>query len=49
MPRRQRSATTSSGNTSQLPNIDADEEEDLDEGNDEDENEGGKSNPEEDD
>jgi hypothetical protein len=42
MPRHQRSAANSSGNTSQLPNIDS--EEDEDNNNDEDENEGGESN-----
>ena len=42
MPRHQRSAATSSGNTAQLPNVDSDNEED--EENDDDENEGGKSN-----
>ena len=42
MPRHQRSAANSSGNTSQLPNIDSDE--DTDKENDEDENEGGESN-----
>ena len=44
MPHHQRSAANSSGNTSQLPNIDSDEDEDMDKGNDEDENEGGESN-----
>jgi hypothetical protein len=44
MPRHQRSAANSSRNTSQLPNIDSDEDEDMDEINDEDENVGGKSN-----
>jgi len=44
MPRCQRSAATSSGNTSQPPNIDSDEDEDMDKENDEDEDEGGESN-----
>jgi hypothetical protein len=44
MPRHQRSAANSSGNTSQLPNIDSDEDEDMNKENDEDENEGGESN-----
>jgi hypothetical protein len=44
MPRHQRCAANSSGNTSQLPNIDSDEDEDMDEAGDEDENEGGESN-----
>jgi DNA-directed RNA polymerase specialized sigma subunit len=39
MPRRERSTATSSGNTSQLPNIDSDKDEDMDKENDEDENE----------
>jgi hypothetical protein len=50
MPRRKRLASTSSGNTSQLPNIDSDEDENMDKEN-EDENEGSESNesdPEED-
>jgi len=43
MPRRQRSAATmSTGKTSQLPNIDSDE--DMDKENDDDEDEGGESN-----
>ena len=32
MPRRQRSAATSGGNPSQLPNIDSDNDDDMDEG-----------------
>jgi hypothetical protein len=47
MPRHQRSAGTSSGSTSRLPNIDSDDEEDdRDENkeNDADVNEGGESN-----
>jgi len=45
MPRHERSAPTSSGNTAQLLNVDSDnEEEDKDEENDDDENEGGDSN-----
>jgi DNA-directed RNA polymerase specialized sigma subunit len=44
MPRRQRSAATSTGNTSQLPNIDSDEDEDVDKENKEDENKGGEDN-----
>jgi hypothetical protein len=44
MPRHQRSAANSSGNTSQLPNIDSDEDEDMNKENDGDENEGGESN-----
>jgi hypothetical protein len=44
MPRHQRSAANSSGNTSQLPNIDSDEDEDMNKENDEDENKGGESN-----
>ena len=44
MPRHQRSAANSSGNTSQLPNINSYEDEDMDKGNDEDEKEGGESN-----
>jgi DNA-directed RNA polymerase specialized sigma subunit len=50
MPRRQRSAATSSRNTSKLPSIDSDEDEDKEK--DEDENESNKStetDPEEDD
>jgi DNA-directed RNA polymerase specialized sigma subunit len=43
MPRRKRLAATSSGNTSQLPNIDSDEDENMDKEN-EDENEGNESN-----
>ena len=43
MPRRQRSAATSIGNTSQLPNIDSDEDEDMDKENKEDENNGGEN------
>jgi hypothetical protein len=43
MPRHQRSAATSSGHVSQLPNVDSDEEKD-DEENDGDENEGGDTN-----
>ena len=43
MPCHQRSAANSSVNTSQLPNIDSDEE-DMDKENDEDDNEGGESN-----
>ena len=41
MSRRQRSAATSSGNTSQLPNVDSDADENVDN---EDENEGGEDN-----
>jgi hypothetical protein len=44
MPRHQRFAANSSGNTSELPNIDSDEDEDMNKENDEDENEGGESN-----
>jgi hypothetical protein len=44
MPRHQHSAANSSGNTSQLPNIDSDEDKDMNKENDEDENEGGESN-----
>jgi DNA-directed RNA polymerase specialized sigma subunit len=44
MPRRQRSAATSGGKTTQLPNIDSDVEEDMDKENNEDENEGGENN-----
>jgi DNA-directed RNA polymerase specialized sigma subunit len=44
MPRHQRSAATSSGNISQLPNIDSDENEDMDNENDEDENEDSENN-----
>jgi hypothetical protein len=44
MPRHQCSAANSSGNTSQLPNIDSDEDKDMNKENDEDENEGGESN-----
>jgi hypothetical protein len=44
MPRHQRSAATSSGNTSQLPNVDSDVDENMDDENGEDENEGGGSN-----
>jgi hypothetical protein len=44
MPHHQRSAANSSGNTSQLPNIHSNEDEDMNKENDEDENEGGKSN-----
>jgi hypothetical protein len=43
MPCHQRSAATSSGHVSQLPNVDSDEEKD-DEENDGDENEGGDTN-----
>ena len=43
MPRRKRLAATSSGNTSELPNLDSDEEENADKEN-EDENEGNESN-----
>jgi hypothetical protein len=42
MPRHQRSAANSSRNTSQVPNIDSDDDEDME--NDGDENEGGKHN-----
>jgi hypothetical protein len=44
MPRHQRSAANSSGNTSQLPNIDSDEDEDMNKESDGDESEGGESN-----
>ena len=44
MPRHQRSAANSSGNTSQLPNIDSDEDENMDK-----ESEGNESDAEDDD
>jgi hypothetical protein len=45
MPRHQRSAANSSGNNSQLPNIDSfDEDEDMNKESDGDESEGGESN-----
>jgi hypothetical protein len=44
MPRRQRFAATSSGNTSKLPNIDSDGDEDMDNEDDGDGNEEGESN-----
>jgi hypothetical protein len=44
MPRHQRSAANSSGSTSQVPNVDSDEDEDMHEESDEDENEGGENN-----
>jgi hypothetical protein len=44
MPRHQRSAANSSGNTSQLLNINSNEDEDMNKENDGDENEGGESN-----
>ena len=43
MPCHQHSAANSSGNTSQLPNIDSNEE-DMDKENDKDDNKGGESN-----
>jgi hypothetical protein len=43
MPCHQCSAANSSGNTSQLPNINSDEDEDMNKENDGDENEGGES------
>ena len=44
MPRHQRSAANSSGNTSQLPNVDSDEDENMDK-----ESEGNESDAEDDD
>ena len=44
MPRHQRSAANSSGNTSRLPNVDSDEDEDMNKESDGDESEGGESN-----
>ena len=44
MPCHQRSAATSSGHVSQLPNVDSEEEEKDDEENDGDENEGDDTN-----
>jgi hypothetical protein len=44
MPCYQHSAANASENTSQLPNIDSDEDEDMNKENDEDENKGGESN-----
>jgi hypothetical protein len=44
MSRRQRSVANSSGNTSQLANVDSDEEEDIYEERDEDEDQGDESN-----
>jgi hypothetical protein len=44
MPCHQHSAANSSGNTSQLPNINSDEDKDMNKENDGDENKGGESN-----
>ena len=49
MPRHQRSADTSSGNTSQLPNIDSDSDEDMVNENDEEGGRSDESDPEEND